>query len=45
MGRINTFDIEIQIDEIASIKGDGSDWVNDWDNAEVDDDDADCKPD
>ena len=28
MAKINTFDIEIQIDEIASL-GEGSDWVND----------------
>ena len=47
MGKINTFDIEIQIDEIVSVKfdGEGSDWVNDWETDEVDDDDADCTPD
>lgn len=45
MGKINTFDIEIQSDEIASINGEGSDWVNDWETDEIDDDDADCTPD
>lgn len=34
MGRINTFDIEIQIDEIASVIGESSDWVNDWESDE-----------
>ena len=34
MGRINTFDVEIQIDEIASAIGEGSDWVNDWESDE-----------
>ena len=44
MGKINTFDIEIQSDEIASVKfdGEGSDWVNDWESNTNDDDDADC---
>ena len=35
--KINTFDLEIQSDEIASVVGEGSDWVNDWES----DDDTD----
>ena len=44
MAKINTFDIEIQADEIASIhlKGDGSDWYNDIESDDIDEDDADC---
>lgn len=41
MEKINDFDIQIQSDEI----GEGSDWVNDWESVDIDDDDADCKPD
>ena len=37
MAKINTFDIEVQIDEIASC--DGVDWVNDFEDDDCDDND------
>jgi hypothetical protein len=37
MEKINDFDIQIQSDEIASVIGEESDWVNDWES----DDDTD----
>lgn len=45
MEKINDFDIQIQSDEIASVVGEGSDWVNDWESDDDTDDDADCSND